>query len=93
MAQVATTRSEADILREVIIAHQRLMSPELARYVLELALPEPEIERLHALSAKNQRGALTDDERQEMERYLRIGHFLNLMKSQARRSLQTSTTG
>lgn len=64
------------------------MTSELARYVLELQMPAPEIERLHTLAAKNQSGELTDDERQEMQRYMRIGHFINLMKSQARRSLQ-----
>ncbi len=87
MAQAATARSEADILREVINTDHRMTS-ELARYILDLDLPEHAVERLHALAERNRCGTITDGERLEMDSYMRVGQFLSLVKSQARRALR-----
>jgi hypothetical protein len=91
MGHALSLPSEADIFFEVIGQPQGEMSAELARYVLGLELPARLVERLHDLAEKNRDGTLTDDERMEMERYMRVGHFLGLMKSRARLSLREAS--
>jgi hypothetical protein len=43
---------------------------------------------MHDLVPKNQDDALTNDELSELERYLRITSFVDLMYAKARRSLK-----
>ena len=42
---------------------------------------------MNELANKNRQGTLTDAERTEMEQYLGVGNFLNLMQAKARLSL------
>lgn len=50
--------------------------------------PSPEMEaRLAALMAKNQQDTLTDDERAELDAFLQLNHFVNMLKIHARRTL------
>ena len=42
------------------------------------------LSRLNELAEKNRQGTLTESERQEMDKYLRVGNFLNLMQAKAR---------
>jgi hypothetical protein len=42
---------------------------------LRLRFPRGDVERMHALSAKAKEGALTADEDQELEDYIRVGHL------------------
>ncbi|EDX74593.1 hypothetical protein MC7420_6071 [Coleofasciculus chthonoplastes PCC 7420] len=46
---------------------------------------------MNELAEKNNRGLLSETERQDMEKYLRVGNFLNLLHAKARQSLQPSS--
>jgi len=50
--------------------------------------PSPELEkRLTELLTKNKQDDLLDDERQELESFLQLNHFMNMLKIRARKKL------
>lgn len=87
MINVPTT-TEADVMSRIIAADQAGLSPDAARSLLELEIPEGDAQRMHELAEKNQHGKLSDIEQEEMQAYMRVGTFLSLLKSKARKSLQ-----
>jgi hypothetical protein len=64
------------------------MSPSLARYILTLGFGEDDQARMRDLADRNQRGALTAAERDDLVSYVRTGHLLALLHSKARNSLK-----
>jgi hypothetical protein len=64
------------------------MTAEAARYILKMGFRERDHKRMRQLSAKAQRGGLSDEERSELEEYIRVGHMLALIQSKARRCLK-----
>ena len=60
------------------------MSPESARAILDLRFDPSALRRMNELAEKNRQGTLTEPERQEMDKYVRVGNFLNLMQAKAR---------
>jgi hypothetical protein len=43
---------------------------------------------MNRLAARNSRGKMTEAEREELERFLRVGSLVNLGQAKARRSLR-----
>jgi hypothetical protein len=84
MSSATPALTEADILEQVIMSDHAGMSPESARAILDLRFDPRAVSRMNELAEKNPAGTLTDAERQEMEKYLRVGNFLNLMHAKAR---------
>jgi hypothetical protein len=76
--------TEAHILEQVVMSDQPRMSPESARAILDLRFDPAALSRMNELGEKNRLGKLTESERQEMEMYVRVGNFLNLMQAKAR---------
>jgi len=79
--------TEADVLGRIVPPDGANLTQAVARAVLEMHLDAETLARMDALAQKNQDGALTDVERDEMQTYIRVGHFLNLLHAKARRSL------
>jgi hypothetical protein len=88
MPETYTPTTEADILIEVIAPENAGLSPEIARAILDLRFNEAAREKMGRLAAKNNQGTLTETERMEMEKYLRVGTFLDLIQAKARLSLR-----
>jgi hypothetical protein len=83
--------TEAEILERVVMSDQPGMSPESARALLDLRFDSCAINRMQELAEKNRAGALTKDERQEMETYARVGNLLNIVQAKARLALSSGT--
>ena len=79
--------TEAHILEQVVMSDQPGMSPESARAILDLRFDSSALARMNELAEKNRQGTLAEPEREEMDKYLRVGNFLNLMQAKARRVL------
>jgi hypothetical protein len=79
-----STLTEAHILEHVVMSDHAGMSPESAKAILDLRFDLPALGRMNELAEKNRQGTLTDSERQEMDSYVRVGNFLNLMQAKAR---------
>jgi hypothetical protein len=82
--------SEAAILSRVIQPDSADWSPAAAEAILRIGFNETDREHMTALLEKAIAGELTNDESEALEHYRHIGKLLELMKSRARRSLQTS---
>jgi hypothetical protein len=82
--------TEADILAGVLDANQGDLPPEVARSLLRWKFSRTATSRINRLSRANQRGVATAAEREELERYLRVGSLLNLVQAKARLSLSAN---
>jgi hypothetical protein len=83
-------KSEAAILTRVIQPKRDDLSPSAARALLKFTFPEKDRKRMHELAVKNQDGTLTAAEEQELDAYVRIGQFVDLLAAKARLSLKKS---
>ena len=79
--------TEADILSDVVAPTQPTLAPEVARAILDLRFSAAATGRLKQLAEKNRQGTLTEAERNDLEKYLRVGNFINLIQAKARVSL------
>jgi hypothetical protein len=87
MSSASPPITEAQILEQVVMPDQPGMSPELARAILDLHFAPSAVRRMNELAEMNRQGTLSEADRQEMEKYLRVGNFLNLMQAKARLAL------
>jgi hypothetical protein len=86
-----STITEADILSEVVSPDRPGISPEFARSILELRFSDRANKRIRQLLDKNNKGTITEAERAELDKFLRVGQFLDLMQAKASLSLQQSS--
>ena len=89
-SQAVTPNSEAAILTRVIESDQTAITPEVARYLLSMRLPDADRERVNELSEKARAGMLTEGEAAELDSYLHIGRLLAVVQSRARRLLKSA---
>jgi len=85
--------SAAAIFSRVIRLEETELSPEASQAILQFAFALPDRERMHELARKNQAGALTPAEDEELNNYLCVGNLLGLLQSKARRSLRQAEPG
>jgi hypothetical protein len=82
------TLTEADILAEVVAPDEPTLSREFARAVLSVRFNEEATTRIRELLQRNNAGTISAVEKSDLEKYLRVGQFLDLMQAKARLSLQ-----
>ena len=58
--------------------------------MLAIRFDSRDLSRIHELVTKNQDDALTPAEKADLESYLRVSSFIDLMHAKARRSFQFS---
>lgn len=87
-SRIVAQNTEAAILTRVIEADEFEITPDVARYLLSIQLPDADRERVDELSAKARSGSLTQTEEAELDSYLHIGSLLGVMQSRARRRLK-----
>ena len=87
-AQGITNNLEAAIIARMIHAEKADLPKDTAQAVLGLfSFDEADLDRMHPLAVKNQDDALTPAEKAELETYLRVSYFIDLMHAKARLSL------
>ena len=84
-----TTLTEADIISEVVAPDQPTMQQEFARAVLSVRFNDTATDRIRDLLQMNNAGTITPSEKANLEKYVRVGQFLDLMQAKARRSRQS----
>ena len=87
----ASTITEADILSEVVSPNRPGINPEFAQSILELRFSDRANKRIRQLLDKNNKGTIDEAERAELDKFLRVGQFLDLMQAKADLSLQQSS--
>jgi uncharacterized protein YnzC (UPF0291/DUF896 family) len=78
------------ILSRLITPGGDALSSGAAEGLLSIRFKPQDVERMNELAALARERSLTPDERQEMESYNRIGHFLALIHSKARIALKAT---
>ena len=91
MPQIPQPLTEADIFARIVHPHEGNLPQDISRLILDLQFEAADVARMNELAERNSRGLLNETERQEMEKYLRVGHFLNRLHAKARQSLQHSS--
>ena len=79
--------TEGQILSHAIETIDAAHWREVAQTVSKLKLPECDLDRVDDLLAKNRADNITQSERSELEKFLRVGNFLALMRARALREL------
>jgi hypothetical protein len=83
-----TPNPDAAIIARMIHAEEANLPKATAQAVLRLfSLDQDDLDRMHVLAVKNQDDALTRAEKAELESYLRVSYFVDLMHAKARLSL------
>lgn len=82
-----TTLTEADILTEIVEPNRPMLSPQLAEELLSLHFGDKATNRIRELLQKNNTGTISPAEKATLEKYLRVGEFLDLMQAKARHTL------
>jgi len=83
----AVEHSVAEVWERVIQPTRGDMTPEAARYFLQLHFDAADLSRMNQLAAAARAGSLMLEEQSELDSYMQVGWFLDLMKSKARLSL------
>ena len=92
MNDTTALASESEILDQVIELDTAGISPEAARGLLRFHLNPDAVARINELAEKNRLGTIAPEERNLLERYVRVGNFLNLVHAKARCALTESTS-
>ena len=87
MASPTVEVTESEILSHAIETIDRNAWDHVAPVVSKLRLPARDLDRVDRLLEKNRKGTLTATERTDLEKYLRVGDFLDLMRARALREI------
>ncbi len=86
----ATALMDSRIMAEVVESQEGDFEPDVARAIISLRFSPVQNEQMRQLADKQNRGELTEEERDQLESYRRVGNFLALLQSKARLALRRS---
>lgn len=81
---------ESEILTRVISPEDPSLARKIAEAILTIGFKAADKQRMDELAEKARQGSLSPQEQAEADGYERVGHFVSLLKSKARRSLAAS---
>jgi hypothetical protein len=90
MVSISPALTEADILAELIAPDEPTLSKEVAHALLAVRFKDDAADRISDLLQKNNAGTITATERAALDKYLRVGQFVDLLQAKARLSLQSA---
>ena len=85
-----STITESDILADVIAPDRGDLTAEVAQSVLRWKFTEGALARMNDLADRNNSGTISVQERQDLEKYLRVGSLINILQAKARLSLKSA---
>ena len=88
MSSASGTVTEGEILSHAIETIGASHWHSFAPMVSELTLPARDLDRVDCLLEKSRNASISDSERAELEKYLRVANFLDLMRARALHELQ-----
>lgn len=92
MASISPTLTEADILAEMISPKDPTLSKEVSQALLAVRFKDEATDFIRELLQKNNAGTISTAERGLLDKYLRVGQFMDLLQAKARLSLQDGTS-
>lgn len=91
-AVVQIEENEVTLLGRAFDAEHGNFSVAAAREILQASFPPSDHARMDELNAKARSGTLQPEDRALLDRYVRAGHLLTMLKSKARLSLEARNT-
>jgi hypothetical protein len=85
-----TSDTEVRILARVLGNGEDRLPPAMARYLLKIGFNDRDKARMHDLAMRNQGGALSPAEKEDLLGYAKVGTVLSILKSKARRALNVT---
>ena len=79
----AFKKTGATVLSRALEIKGGRVRPEGARFILDLGIREEDKKRTLELLAKQQKGPITAEEREELESYVQADNLLSILKAQA----------
>jgi hypothetical protein len=79
---------DAAVLARLIRPNDDDLPAAEAKALLSMRFSKSDLDRIQNLVTKNQENALTSAEKDDLEGYLRVSAFVDLMHAKARRSLK-----
>src|SRR5688500_17724667 len=87
---MATPNTESDILQSLVFPFDEDMDPQLARALLRIRFGREATTQINQLLRKNQRGVISAEERIVLEKYLRVGKFIDVLQAKAHKALKAA---
>jgi hypothetical protein len=82
--------AEAEVLEGLIFPFDERSGVEAARALLRIRFSRDALQLVNRLLRKNQRGTISAEERILLEKYLRVGRFIDVVQAKARKVLKRS---
>jgi hypothetical protein len=79
--------SQADVFVRALESHRPALTPDVARFFLDLELSPQDRVRLDELAEKSRQGSLTSRDEADLEEFRRLGRLVELLKLKARKTL------
>jgi hypothetical protein len=87
-----TNATAAAIMARAICPEKAGWTAQVAREFLRFHFADEDLTRFHALLAMNYANAMTANEHDELDRYMFVNCFLELIREGARRSIDEAAT-
>lgn len=85
---MSQTHTEFDILADVISPDCETIEPDMARVILKWKFSAKSVDRMNWLAERNRSDTITSEEREELERFIRVGSIVDIMQAKARVALR-----
>jgi hypothetical protein len=87
---MATTSLDMDfgVLQNVVFPFDEDLDVAAARALLRIRFDREATKQINQLLRKNQRGVITAEERIVLEKYTRMGKFIDVLQAKARKALK-----
>jgi hypothetical protein len=87
MATTAPT-TDSDVLQSLVFPFDEDLDVEGARSLLRIRFDRESTKHINQLLRKNQRGVISAEERIVLEKYIRMGKFIDVLQAKARKALR-----
>ena len=92
MSATLTEHNQTAILSRLPNLDPAKITPEVARFILDIELSSDDARRLNELAQKARDGQLSPEEERAIEEFRRAGHVMELLKLKARLALQRQSS-
>jgi hypothetical protein len=80
--------SESDILQHLVFPFDEDLDIQAARALLRIQFDREATKQINQLLRKNQRGMISAEERMVLDKYIRMGKFIDVLQAKARKALK-----
>jgi hypothetical protein len=88
MISPSAPTNEVDILAQLVVPAEPSLQPEFAKWILAMRFSDETQAQIRGLLEDNNGGSLDESGRRMLDKYLRVGQFIDLLQAKARLTLR-----